>query len=323
MNKAQLAELKELVGDDMFVGQDSIPFDGLRLYVVLSTKTDLDPNDIALDMRLAGVYASPLPKTSGYPNVYPFAGYVHPLEIISNGRPKQISATPLELAEVIPAEAVFVSKAVLPSEEYPERAQELREAIASVDLERKTGKKVFGAKDPVGPNRWVMLRVNAKPGMRSLRPVDVRNILLKAGYKAFTPSTGLLGLLVPAADWSSSTWTEVLFNPGGQAVTAEQLREAFPAGLIAETDPIGLYDLDFLRDHQEIIDFYFKAQKLEVAATGAGGSLRGALEDILNDLGKVFGATRYLLWGALGVGAAWLGLRAYGALTSAASKAKG
>jgi len=303
-----LAEWKEKIRAEgkFFVGQDAVPLTGTRLVIVMDRRKDLALEELAEGMTRAGIYARPLPKDDDRPNLYTFIGEAKGLEIASEDGPKLVGVTVDTIEEALAVDGVFVSRWELPSTFHPDKVAEIREAMANVDRERRANKQVFMGSTEVGPNRWFMLRVTARPGERPMRSEDVRDILLRAGYEAFTPDTGLLGFLVSSDDWSQGDWVELLFNPGNKRITVSDLYGLFSKEFVVDRSPVGLYDVPFLRDHQELFDFYFRAQQIEVKTTGGAGAIGETMTDLISDIGKVSKYVRYGLWAAAGVGVIWL-----------------
>lgn len=308
-----LAEWKQKIKAEgkFLVGQDTIPLESTRLVVIVDRRKNLDLEELAAGMKRGGVYAKPIPKDDTRPNLYTFVAQAKGLELETEEGPRLTSVTVDTLEDVLGVDAVFVSSWELPATVHPDKITDIRKAMDEVDAQRRANKRLFTGETEVGPNRWLFLRVSFRAGVDPMKTSEVRDVLLGAGYKAFTPDTGLMGFLTPSADWSAGNWTEVLFNPGNKAIKVSDLYGLFPKDLLVDSAPVGLYDIRFLREHQELFDFYFKAQRFEESATGAGGAVGETLTDLLNDFGKLVGVSRYLLWGAVGVGAIWLGSKAY------------
>lgn len=304
-------------------GQDPLPSKGLHLYILIDRKKDLDLDDLVDRMKLSGVYAQPLPKNSKYPNVYQFIGDAKPVEVATEFGTKEIVSTVDTLEEITPVDLALVSKWEVPSEAHPEKIREIKESIASLEEQRKSNRKrIFSGDQQIGPDQWVILRARTKPGVSPFTTSTLQDILNERGFKSFAIDTGVLGLAVSSADWRFGNMTEVLFNPGNQIVSPNQMKKVFNEELLAEVDPISMYDLPFLREHQELFSNLFRAKSVERAAGGVGGGLGSAVEDLLGTLETVLGSAKYLVWGAVGLGALLIGTKAYSLVKEWTGKAR-
>lgn len=275
-----------------WTGQDALPLGEAHLFILGSTKQDLDPKALAAKLQSAGVTATAYPRNPQYPNLYYFVGVVAGVEMWrQDGSSYMVSTTVDTIEQVVGVDIAVVQKAVWSQPMSPELVTALNN-LSAARAANKDKTRIYALGELLPAETWIMLRAYG-----STPTAKLGEIVREAGYQTYVFDEGVTGMFVDSALWNGQGWAELAINVGPATdVTPAKLRDQIKLGL-------GVYDTAAMREPamQTSISAMSWAQEKARVAGESGESLWDLLGDLSTVLEAALKNLRWVFWGGVGL----------------------
>lgn len=289
---------------DWLVGHTEIPLNTPLVMALFSNQTNLDQRKLSEDLRLyGGIPNRPLLRDGYSPNVYPFIIYIRqgkPNLLTSEG--KYIFApVPVSMGEEVDnIEVSAVWKHPLQQAASEELIKEAEDRVAEhEEFWWGTGRNPIPL-STITAHEWVWLQVTNEKGLPP-NTGYIAEALRNKGFTVLAPDKGFLGLITPGTNKYMTESRSIIGFKSNETITPEDLTQLiFPDSAIH----IGAFTTEYTRRDQSVFDVAEGIQD-------TGESISSLLSTTQKLFSVIFGALRYLLWGALGAGVIYLAWNGY------------